>query len=52
MFMYNTETGVTCVYCGDAKVAGEFASWKKWSDIWKSDFLKCYLARKSRMDGV
>lgn len=52
IFMYDSETGVICLYCRDGKVAGEFASGKKWDDIWKLDFLKRHLASKSHLDGV
>ena len=33
--------GITCLYCHDAMVSGEFSSGKKWrSHVWKLDFLK------------
>ncbi|XP_069794897.1 uncharacterized protein [Narcine bancroftii] len=52
IFLYDADTGVICLYCREGKVAGEFASGKKWGDIWKLDFLKRHLASKSHLHGV
>lgn len=52
IFVYDSEIGVVCLYCRDAKVAGVFASGKKWGDIWKLDFLKRHLTSKSHLQGV
>ena len=44
---------ITCVYCHDAMVSGEFSSGKKWcNNVWKLDFLKRHLKNKTHLYGV
>ena len=40
VFVYDENEGITCLFCRDAMVSGEFSSGKKWFNIvWKLDFL-------------
>ena len=39
--VYDENKGITCLYCHDAMISGEFLSGKKWcNDVWKLNFLK------------
>ena len=53
VFVYDENQSITCLYCHDAMVSGEFSSGKKWcNDVWKLDFLKRHLKSKTHSYGV
>ena len=54
VFVYDENEGtITCLYCHDAMVSGEFSSGKKWcNNVWKLDFLKWHLKSKTHLYGV
>ena len=53
IFVYDENEGITCLYCHNAMVFGEFSSEKKWcTDLWKLDFLKRHLKSKTHLYGV
>ena len=52
IFAYDAATGVVCIYCRNAKIAGGFANGKKFDVTWKLDFLKRHLTSKMHLNGV
>ena len=52
IFLYNSDSGIKCKYCVDAKSSGDFVSGKKWDNVWKLDFLKRHLVSKLHVDAV
>lgn len=51
IFMYDQASGVVCKICMEAKVKGDFATGKTWTD-WKLDYLKRHLTQKVHSDAV
>ena len=52
IFTYESDVGIVCKYCLEAKVAGDFTTGKKYNDVWKLEFLKRHLITKSHIDAV
>lgn len=51
IFMYDQASGVICKICMEAKVKGDFATGKTWTE-WKLDYLKRHLRQKVHSDAV
>ena len=52
IFTYESDVGIVCKYCLEAKVTGDFTTGKKYKDVWKLEFLKRHLITKSHVDAV